>query len=118
MLKWPVWIGVVCEDLEAQRRFYRDTLGLKEVRAEESFVWFEFEGRLLELWAKSDKPEYDRKRVSFAFEVEDIRLARVELLARGAEALTDIRRRLRSGPVLGLLSGRRRQPVRDRPAPR
>src|SRR5688572_33304021 len=63
MLKWPVWIGVVCEDLEAQRRFYRDTLGLKEVRAEESFVWFEFEGRLLELLAKSDKPEYDRKRV-------------------------------------------------------
>ena len=90
MLKWPVWIGVVCEDLEGQRRFYRDTLGLREVRAEEGFVWFEFEGRMLELLAKSDKPQYDRKRVSFAFEVEDIRAARMELLSRGAKALTDI----------------------------
>src|SRR5438093_12204339 len=26
-LGWPVWIGVVSEDLEAQRRFYRDVLG-------------------------------------------------------------------------------------------
>lgn len=43
MLKWPVWIGVVCEDLEAQRRFYRDTLGLSEVRAGDGFVWFERE---------------------------------------------------------------------------
>jgi catechol 2,3-dioxygenase-like lactoylglutathione lyase family enzyme len=90
VLKWPVWIGVVCEDLEAQRRFYRDTLGLKEVRAGEAFVWFEFEDKLLELLAKSDKPQYDRRRVSFAFEVDDIRSARADLLARGVEALTEI----------------------------
>lgn len=63
MLKWPIWIGVVCEDLEAQRKFYRDTLGLNEVRAGEGFVWFEFEGRLFELLAKSDKPQYDRRLV-------------------------------------------------------
>jgi len=25
-LKWPNWIRVVAEDLEAQRRFYRDVL--------------------------------------------------------------------------------------------
>lgn len=90
MLKWPVWIGVVCEDLEAQRRFYRDTLGLNEVRAGENFAWFDFEGKLLELLAKSEKPQYDRKRVSFAFEVDDIRSARAELLERGAQAMTDI----------------------------
>jgi len=90
MLNWPVWIGVVCEDLEAQRRFYRDTLGLKEIRAGEEFVWFAFEDKLFELLAKSDKPQYDRRRVSVAFEVEDIRAARAELLSRGVEALTDI----------------------------
>lgn len=90
MLKWPIWIGVVCEDLEAQRRFYRDTLGLKEVRAGDGFAWFEFEDKLFELLAKSDKPQYDRRRVSFAFEVEDIRATRAELLSRGVEAVTDI----------------------------
>lgn len=90
MLKWPVWIGVVCEDLAAQRSFYRDTLGLREVRAEPGFVWFEFEGRLLELLAKSSEPQYDRKRVSFAFEVDDIRSAQAEMLRRGAKAVTDI----------------------------
>jgi len=90
MLKWPVWIGVVCDDLQAQRRFYRDTLGFREIRAEEGFVWFEFEGKLFELIAKSDKPQYDRRRVSVAFEVADIRSARAELLAKGVEALTDV----------------------------
>lgn len=90
VLKWPVWIGVVCEDLQAQRQFYRDTLGLKEVRAEEGFVWFEFEDKLFELLAKSDKPQYDRRRVSCAFEVEDIRSTRAELISRGVEALTEI----------------------------
>jgi catechol 2,3-dioxygenase-like lactoylglutathione lyase family enzyme len=24
---WPCWVGVVAEDLDAQRRFYRDVLG-------------------------------------------------------------------------------------------
>lgn len=90
MLKWPIWIGVVCEDLDAQRKFYRDVLGLEEIRSGEGFVWFEIEGKLFELLAKSDKPQYDRRRVSFAFEVEDIRATRADLLARGVEAVTDI----------------------------
>ncbi len=30
-LGWPVWIGVITDDLEGQRRFYRDVLGLKNV---------------------------------------------------------------------------------------
>jgi hypothetical protein len=25
---WPCWVGVVAKDLDAQRRFYRDTLEL------------------------------------------------------------------------------------------
>lgn len=90
MLKWPVWIGVVCEDLETQRTFYRDTLGLREIRAEENYVWFELDGKLFELLARSDLPQYDRKRVSCAFEVEDIQAARTELLSRGAKPLSAI----------------------------
>lgn len=89
-LKWPVWIGVVCENLEGQRAFYRDMLGLNEVRSGEGFVWFDFDGKLLELLAKSALPQYDRRRVSFAFEVDDIRSTRDELLSRGVEAVTDI----------------------------
>ena len=33
MLGWPTWIGVVADDLEKQRRFYRDALGLHEYAA-------------------------------------------------------------------------------------
>lgn len=90
MLGWPVWIGIVCEDLESQRRFYRDTLGLKELNAGEDWVWFDFEGKLLELLAKAPLPQYDRKRISFGFEVDDIQVVREELLRRGVEPVTDI----------------------------
>jgi catechol 2,3-dioxygenase-like lactoylglutathione lyase family enzyme len=90
VLRWPTWIGVVCDDLECQRHFYRDVLGLKELRGGEDFVWFDFHGKLLELMAKSPLPQYDRPRVSFAFEVDDIHSARAELIDRGARPVTEI----------------------------
>ena len=89
-LGWPVWIGVVCEDLETQRRFYRDVLGLSELKAGDDWVWFDFEGKLLELLTKSPLPQYDRRRVSFAFDVDDIRSARSFLIERGVEPVTEI----------------------------
>jgi catechol 2,3-dioxygenase-like lactoylglutathione lyase family enzyme len=30
LLGWPTWIGVVVEDLERQRRFWGELLGLQE----------------------------------------------------------------------------------------
>jgi len=90
MLRWPAWIGIVCNDLESQRHFYRDVLGIKELRSGEDFVLFDFDGKLLELLAKSPLPQYDRRRVSFAFEVDDIHSARAELINRGVEAVTEI----------------------------
>ena len=90
MLHWPVWIGIVCDDLESQRHFYREVLGIKELRSGEDFVQFDFDGKLLELVAKSPLPQYDRRRVSFAFEIDDIRSARAELINRGVEAVTEI----------------------------
>jgi len=89
-LRWPIWIGVVCEDLEQQRRFYRDVLGLSELSAGPDWVWFDFGGKLLELLAKASKPQYDRRRVSFAFQVDDIRAAFSELRRRGVESVTEI----------------------------
>src|SRR5437899_299260 len=54
------------------------------------FVWFDVDGKLLELLAKSPLPQYDRRRVSFAFEVDDIHSARAKLIDRGVEAITEI----------------------------
>jgi catechol 2,3-dioxygenase-like lactoylglutathione lyase family enzyme len=89
-LHWPVWIGIVCEDLEQQRHFYRDVLGLSELQAGDHWVWFDFGGKLLELLAKSPLPQYDRRGVCFAFEVDDFRVARAELIRRGVEPVTEI----------------------------
>ena len=36
-----IWIGIVCDDFEAQRRFYRDVLGLKETRHDSGSAWFD-----------------------------------------------------------------------------
>jgi catechol 2,3-dioxygenase-like lactoylglutathione lyase family enzyme len=90
MLKSPVGVGLECQDLEVQRRFYRDTLGLREIRAGAGFVWFELNGRLLELLAKSGPPRNDHRRASLAFEVADIRAAWTKFLARGVRPVTDI----------------------------
>ena len=90
MLRWPVWIGIVCDDLQIQRHFYRDVLGLEELNSGENFVWFNFNGKLLELLAKGPLPQYENRGISFAFEVDDIRMARVELINRGVEPVTEI----------------------------
>jgi extradiol dioxygenase family protein len=47
---WPCWVGVVAEDLDAQRRFYRDVLGLAESAPGPGWVQFDFgESGVLEL---------------------------------------------------------------------
>jgi catechol 2,3-dioxygenase-like lactoylglutathione lyase family enzyme len=89
-LRWPIWIGVVCDDLEKQRHFYRETLRLSELKAGDGWVWFDFGGRLLELLARAPLPQYDQRRVTFAFEVEDIHAARAELVRRGVEPVTEV----------------------------
>jgi predicted enzyme related to lactoylglutathione lyase len=90
-LGWPVWIGVVADDLDGQRRFYRDVLGLTELEAGDDWVQFDFGGhRLLELLARSDKRQYNERRVQVGFAVTDIRAAVAELEARGVERITEI----------------------------
>jgi predicted enzyme related to lactoylglutathione lyase len=90
-LKWPNWIGVVVEDLRAQRLFYRSTLGFTELGAGEDWVHFDMGfPNVLELLQTSDAPQYDRPRFQPGFAVHDIRAARLRLVAEGVEALTDI----------------------------
>jgi len=89
-LGWPVWIGIVCDDLEAQRHFYGDVMGLKELQSGPSYVWFDLDGKLFELLAKSSLPEYNERRVVFAFEVENIHNARAQLVKKGVEPVTEI----------------------------
>jgi len=81
----------VVDDLEAQRRFWADLLGLPESHSGPDFVDFEMGGgRSFELIQRSSEPEYDRVRFQVGFEVEDIARAREKLIDRGAEPITEI----------------------------
>jgi catechol 2,3-dioxygenase-like lactoylglutathione lyase family enzyme len=52
-LGWPIWIAVVCRDLEAQRRFYEDLLGFDQLDQGEGWIQFALgQGRMLELIAR------------------------------------------------------------------
>lgn len=90
-LKWPNWIGVVVDDLERQRRFYRDTLGLTELGAGEGWVHFDMGfPNIFELLQRSDDPEYDTPRYQVGYATDDIHAACDALVARGAEQVTEI----------------------------
>ena len=81
-LGWPIWIGIVCDDFDGQRRFYRDVLGFKEVNHGADWAWFDVDGKLLELFRKSSRPEYAQRGVTAGFVVDDIRAARAALIQR------------------------------------
>lgn len=89
-LGWPTWIGVVADDLEAQRRFYRDTLGLAETAAGDGWVEFDLDGRLFEVISRSELPQYEARRFQVGFTVDDIEAARTELIGRGIEPISEI----------------------------
>jgi catechol 2,3-dioxygenase-like lactoylglutathione lyase family enzyme len=90
-LKWPNWIGVVVEDLETQRRFYRDALGLAELGAGDGWVHFDMRfPNILELLQRSDEPEYDQRRYQVGYATDDIHATREALLARGVEQVTEL----------------------------
>jgi catechol 2,3-dioxygenase-like lactoylglutathione lyase family enzyme len=90
-LSWPTWIGVVVDDLETQRRFYRDKLGFGETGGSEGWVHLEVPGGgLFELIQREPSPQYESKRYQVGFTVEDIRVAREELIRQGVEPISEI----------------------------
>jgi catechol 2,3-dioxygenase-like lactoylglutathione lyase family enzyme len=92
LIRWPSWIGVVVEDLDVARRFYGDVLGFHQVEATEEYVQFDMgDERTFELLAKDPStPQYTERRYQVGFDVEDIRVARDELIGRGVEPISDI----------------------------
>jgi|SRR5436190_4750133 len=90
-LGWPSWVGVVVDDLERQRRFWGDLLGLPEASAGSDYVQFDLGGRrIFELVQRSELPQYDDLRFQVGFAVEDIGEARAHLLRAGVEPVTEI----------------------------
>ena len=91
-LGWPTWIGVVAEDLQAQRRFYRDVMGFREIEAADDYVQFDLgENRMFEVLAKDPQtPEYAARRFQVGFDVDDIEAAREQLIGAGVEPIGEI----------------------------
>jgi catechol 2,3-dioxygenase-like lactoylglutathione lyase family enzyme len=84
-------VGVVAEDLDAQRRFYHDVLGLSELAAGPGWVQFDFgQSGVLELVQRSDEPQYDDARYQVGYAVADIESARGTLVSRGVRPVTGI----------------------------
>ena len=89
-LAWPLWIGVVVDDFEAEQRFYRDTLGLAETSAGEGWAQFDVGGNLFELMPRHSLPPYDARGYQVSFAVEDIEAARTQLVEAGVKPLSEI----------------------------
>jgi len=91
LLGWPTWVGIVVEDLDAERRFWGELLGEPQHTSGPDFVHFDVgDGRSFELIKRSNEPEYDRVRFQVGFEVDDIRSARIDLIERGVRPVTEI----------------------------
>jgi catechol 2,3-dioxygenase-like lactoylglutathione lyase family enzyme len=90
-LGWPNWIGVVVDDFERQRAFYRDVLGLRELGSGDGWAHFDMGfPNVFELLQRTEEPQYDRLRYQVGFATDDIHAARAALVARGAEPVTEI----------------------------
>ena len=73
-VRWPAWIGVVADDLEGQRRFYREVMGFHEDEVGDGWVQFDMgDGRLFELLARDPSvAQYAERRYQVGFTVADI----------------------------------------------
>lgn len=83
----------MCDDLQAQREFYRDTLGFVEIAADVSDGWVWFEGgwpNMFELQQHDDRPWCSRLGYKIGFGVEDIASARAALVEHGIAPLSDV----------------------------
>ena len=88
---WPIWVGLVCDDLQAQRAWYGEVLGLRETGAGEGWVHFDLGGHTFELLAVDpSRQQYDARRFQVGFEVAEIHSARDALTRGGARAISQV----------------------------
>jgi predicted enzyme related to lactoylglutathione lyase len=81
----------VCDDLDDQRRFYENVLGMRVVGEGEDWIHFDLgTGPEFELIRRSREPQYDGRRYQVGFAVEDIEATRRELIARGVTPISEI----------------------------
>lgn len=90
VLNWPTWVGLVVKDLEGQRRYYRDVVGLSERRVGKEYVIFDVGSNMFELIATSSGPPYEHPGFHIGFAVAHIEEARAELISRGLEPVGEI----------------------------
>jgi catechol 2,3-dioxygenase-like lactoylglutathione lyase family enzyme len=91
VLGWPTWIGVVVQDLDTERRFWGELLGLREDHSTEDSATFKTaDGRWFELIERSEDAEYNEPRFQVAFAVDDIQAAYSQLVEHGVEAITPV----------------------------
>lgn len=103
---WVQWVGIVTNDLGAQRHFYAEVLGLKELAALDDFVYFDLGWpRLLEIKRQSAVPG-EPTGCQVGYMVGDIGIARNRLIERGATPLGEIE----GGPEYGGYWSRFRDP--------
>jgi catechol 2,3-dioxygenase-like lactoylglutathione lyase family enzyme len=89
-LGWPSWMGVVADDFDGMTRFYRDTLGFRQIEAGDGWVQFDIDGRMFEVVARSTLPQYSARRYQVGFDVADIEAAREALILAGVEPISEI----------------------------
>jgi catechol 2,3-dioxygenase-like lactoylglutathione lyase family enzyme len=91
LLGWPTWIGVIVDDLATQRAFWSGVLGVPEHHAGPGFAHFVVPtGEIFEVIERSDVPEYNGRRFQVGFEVDDIEVARAELIRRSITPISGI----------------------------
>ena len=91
LVGWPVWIGVVGDDPDKQRRFYGEVLVSPEIDGGRGWASFGMgEAGMLELIVRSSEPQYDRPGFQGGFAVSDIQAARETLVARGLEPISSV----------------------------
>jgi catechol 2,3-dioxygenase-like lactoylglutathione lyase family enzyme len=85
------WAGVRTADLKSAARFFADVLGFSLVHEVEEMVQFELpSGQLFEVFGSENRYYTLHACPVLAFQVEDVRAARKELVSRGVEFVTDV----------------------------
>ena len=85
------WAGVRTADLKATAHFFADIMGMSLVHEGKAMVQFEMpSGQIFEVFGSADRYYQLHACPVLAFQVEDVRVAKGELEARGVQFVTDI----------------------------
>ena len=85
------WAGVRTSDLKSAASFFADILGLSPGHHTENLAQFEMpSGQLFEVFGPDNRYYPLHACPVIAFQVEDVRAARLELESRGVEFVNDV----------------------------